>query len=105
MIPNNRGALLPSVGQSDSARHAHGNGNARTLKMRKMNPAAYWLAHAEAEVRQAQKALDNLDSLNLPAQWGELDVARLRVELIAAHDDHANKAAHWRRQRGRPQAA
>jgi hypothetical protein len=73
--------------------------------MRKMNPAAYWLAHAEAEVRRAQKALDNLDSLNLPAQWGELDVARQRVELIAERDDHANEAAHWRGQISRPQAA
>ncbi len=58
----------------------------------------YWLTHAEAEARQVRQALDDLDSLNLPAQWGEIDVARQRNELIAARDEYVRDAAYWRRQ-------
>ena len=59
---------------------------------------AHWLTHAETEVRQKQKELDDLDSLNLPLQWGEIDIAHLRGELVAALEEHARDVAHWRDQ-------
>jgi hypothetical protein len=61
------------------------------------NSAAHWLTHAETEARKAQQALGDLDSLNLPPRWGELDVARQRGELITARDEYLRDAVHWRR--------
>ncbi len=57
--------------------------------------AAQWKSHHEAQVREAQQALDDLDSLNWPHQHGEIDVARQRAELIAERSDHASEAAYW----------
>ena len=53
---------------------------------------------AETMARQARKAIDELDSLNAPLQWGEVDMARLRGELVAEHDEYESEAAYWRSQ-------
>jgi len=69
------------------------------------NRAAHWAADAEAKAREAQRALDDHDSVNQPAQWGEIDMARLRSELVAARDEYVREAAHWRSQLDRQRAS
>jgi hypothetical protein len=54
------------------------------------------LAQAVANAQKEQQAIDDLDSLNLPAQWGEVDVERLRSDLIAARNEHYKNAVYWR---------
>jgi hypothetical protein len=62
------------------------------------NSAAYWIAHADAEIQRARQALNDLADLNPPTQWGEIDVARQRSELLAALDEYVRDAAYWRNQ-------
>ena len=63
--------------------------------------AAHWLDHAEKAAHLAQQALDDLDSLNAPAQWGEVKVAQRRNELIAARAEYVDDAEYWRNQLNR----
>jgi len=48
----------------------------------KVNPLLSIIS-AETMARQAQKALDELDSLHAPSQWGEVDIDQLRSQLVA----------------------
>jgi len=86
------------VGQRHAAGRADGNDDAGALIVAATTSAAHWLAHAEAEAAKAQQALDDLDSLSLPPQWGEVDVVQQRRELSAACDEYLRDAAHWRGQ-------
>lgn len=63
----------------------------------KFTPALCILS-AETMARQAQKAIDELDSLKLPDQWGDVDIAGLRSELTAEREEYASEAAYWRSQ-------
>ena len=67
--------------------------------------AAHWLAQAEEEARLDQKAIDDLDSLNAPDQWGDINIARQRNELVAARDEHLREVAYWRAQLEAPTGA
>jgi hypothetical protein len=93
-------AAQPAAEAIRRARHPHSDGGVwRTVPTEpiKVNPLLSILS-AETAVRQAQEAIDGLDSLNAPPQWGEIDIAQLRAGLVAERDEYESEAAYWRAQ-------
>ena len=93
-------AAQPAAEAIRRAHYPHSEGGAwRAVPIErvKVNPLLS-IVSAETMARQAQKAIDGLDSLNAPSPWGEVDIAQLRSELLAERDEYESEAAYWRSQ-------
>jgi hypothetical protein len=94
-------AAQPAAEAIRRAEHPHSDGGVwRTVPTEpvKVNPLLSIIS-AETMVRRAQEAIDGLDSLNAPSQWGEVDIAQLRAGLVAERDEYESEAVYWRDQR------
>lgn len=100
-------AAQPAAEAIRRAQHSYSDGGvwrAVPTEPVKVNPLLSILS-ADTMVRQAQKAIDELDSLNAPSQWGEVDIAQLRAELVAERDEYESEAAYWRAHRDQQPAS